>query len=92
MSWYPTPGAPPPTGTYPPVAYPQQAYPPPGYPQPQYQLPVRQRHEGYKTAAIILFAIGFFLHMLTLIPVIGILFGVIGAITYVVAFILLCMI
>jgi hypothetical protein len=54
--------------------------------------PTVARNNTMKTAAIILFAIGFCLHIMALLPLIGIAFGLIGLCCDIIGFVCLCLI
>lgn len=58
---------------------------------PQYQQP-EPRDNTYKILAIIFFVIGFFLHILGLVPLIGVLFGLAGLACDVLGFVFLLLI
>ena len=59
--------------------------------QPQYQQQP-PRDNTYKNLAIIFFVLGFFLHILGLIPLIGVLFGLAGLACDVLGFVFLLLI
>jgi hypothetical protein len=59
--------------------------------QPLPQMPVA-RNNNMKVAAIILFVIGFCFHILALLPLIGIAFGLIGLCCDIIGFVCLCLI
>ena len=65
--------------------YQQQQY------QPQYQPP-EPRDNTYKILAIVFFVCGFFLHILGLAPLIGVLFGLAGLACDVLGFVFLLLI
>lgn len=63
------------------------------YQQPRYQPPYHApKNTTMKTLSIVFFAIGFFFHLLSFTPLVGILFTVFAVCAYVVAFICLCLI
>lgn len=67
---------------------------PPNYAPPQYyqQQPPQPKNQSMKVASIILFALGFCLHILSFFPLIGLVFGIFAFCCYLLAFVFLCLI